>query len=312
MADSFKIGCNAEEIATQLGVAVEEVQGQLQSAMENLSASTHAFIVQKANTDLAHNDYLRNAFLGKGDKITHNLQSDQHPLVSPDAKNLRWNKLGNNMWVVELDESAAYINDGRARMSMATAEWLLKPNDKLRRAKDGSTYKVIPMPAGGASQHDGGAQMGASMFLKHSLKAAIKKAGVNMKKIENDEFGKPKMGILHHLDTSKFEEKGRSIQGAYSKPRSPSEAAATGLKAHSGNFMIGGAAVIQRAATNKAGATKEAVVFRVVSSKHQGEDRWMAPEVHGIKAVEAAYDWAQKEWSDILKQIEEDFAKKMT
>ncbi len=311
MSDSFKITTNADEIAAQLGVAAEDVQKQLQAAMETLSASTHAFIVQKANAELAHNDYLRNAFLGKSDKVTHNNQSDPHPLVSPDAKNLRWNKIGSNMWVVELDQSAEYIDQGRPRMSMATEDWLLKPNDKLKTAKDGSTYKVIPMQAGGASQHGEGPDIGAGMFLKHALHSAIKSAKVNMKQIERDSNGDPRMGILHKLDVSKFEEKGRTKQGAFSKPRTPAEAAATGLPAHQGHFMIGSAVVMQRPADNKAGAKKEAVIFRVVSSKHQGEDRWQAPEIHGIKAMEAAYNWAQQEWMDILKKIEEDFAKKI-
>jgi hypothetical protein len=306
MADGFKFDVNADDVADQLGTTVEAIQKDLVKAVETISGGAHAFIIQKANQDLSHNTYLRDAFLGYGDKAKSGKESDKHPLVSPDAKHVRWNKIGSYMWVIEIDESARYIEEGRSAVSMATEDWLLKPG-KAKKAKDGSTYRVIPMPAGGTSSHEPSAQGAA--FLKHSLRSAIKKAGVKMSQIERDPSGQPKFGVVASLDVSKFEAKAqdKNIPGTFSKPRSPADAAATGLKAHEGNFMIGGAAVIQRPADNKAGVKKEAVVFRVVSSKHQNEDRWMYPEVKPLNSLEAAYEWAKQEWEEALKMLEEKY-----
>jgi hypothetical protein len=113
----------------------------------------------------------------------------------------------------------------------------------------------------------------------------------------------------------------------FSKPRTPegakelnkklAELGQTGLKPHGGIFKLAGAVVSQRVKRNskgeiqrdkktgKAKVQKETVVFRVISSKHEHEGRWMYPRVDAFNSLQKTKEWADKEWINILKKLEE-------
>jgi hypothetical protein len=310
MADNkeFSININIDEVAQKLGQVADTIAPQIQKSVENLSAATHAKIVTIVNEAFPEDEFKRQFYLGQGKYAKTNLKSDEHPLVLPDSKNLRWNKLSNNLWVVELDPSAEWLEMGRDRVSMATEDWLLKPGPSLKHAKDGSTYKSIPMPAGKQASHSKSDK--GEAFLKDALMQSIEKAGIDLKTIQMDNAGNPKLGITDKIDTSDFEWQGSSIAGAFSRGRTAEESAATGLPEHEGHFMIGGAVMLQREDPDvKGGVRRDAVVFRTVSSKHLGEDRWMAPAVPGIHAFEQAERWANDQWNAIVKQMDDQFNK---
>jgi hypothetical protein len=299
--NSFKISVNIEEVTSKLNQTQEAIENVLKPAIESVSIATHAFILNKANTELS--GFKREMFLGLGQYAKKaSGQSSKDERVDSTAKNVRWIKISNNMWVVEIDESAKWIEEGRPETSMATDQWLLKPG-KAKIAKDGSTYRSIPF-----KQTEGKKDApGAKPLFAELVKRAAKRQNVSLTKPEIGLDGKPKIGIVAKLDISPTMTRSESPV-LYSKPRTLEEAMATGLQPHGGIFKLKGAVVTQK--LNKKGKpVKETVVFRTVSSKHKNESRWMYPQVQAFNAIPAAHKWAEEQINAIIKQIEQDFAR---
>jgi hypothetical protein len=145
------------------------------------------------------------------------------------------------------------------------------------------------------------------------VKSALQEKKINLNKLERNPDGTPKSGILHKIDMAPpFT--AQQAPSLYSKPRTPLESQMTGLEEHGGNYLLGGLSVIQReiditdarSGETKKKWTKEAVVFRVVSEKHQMEDRWKYPEVKAFNGIPEAYEFAKKLWSEtMLPALEE-------
>jgi len=317
--NNFLISVDIKEISERLGKAKELLIDTVKLAVENLSTSAHAFIVNKANTELT--DFQRQAFLGIGDQGKKTTKtSSKDPRIDATVKNVRWVKLSDGLWVVEIDDSADWIEKGRARTFMGEDWWLLNPSSKgVKKAKDGSTYRVIPMTKMKGNKptfNTGILGEGPAAIIKQQISKAARSQGINLKKIESNEQGLPIAGakdpktglqgptVLHKLDIQD-PKGGRAAHGLfYSKARSSDEAKAIGLKPYAGAFHAQGAVVTQRE-TSKGKFTKETVVFRVISSKHRGEGRWYYPEVKPFNSIQAAYEYATKEWEKIVKSIEE-------
>lgn len=280
MAD-FRIAVNLEQIAKDMNTTVDSIYERVRGEAEKLSISTHAFIVRKAQNDL--DGFLLKTYLGKNNE------------------NVRWVKVNDNMYVVEVDESVGWIEEGRAPTSMATESWLLKPG-KAKRAKDGSLYRVIPMTQ---ARFAGGGFDNPKTAYETMIKGALRENNINLKKIERDEFGNPKMGILHKVNIeAPFSQE--QTPGMYSKPRTAEDAAKSGLKQHGGIFHLSGLAVLQRKGA-KGGTVREAVTFRVVSSKHQAEGRWVYPQVKEFGGIKAANEYAKEQWDKIVEQLNREF-----
>ena len=280
MADWFRFQVNTDEVAAQLHVLGAQIAGQLVGMVRGLSILTHGYIIDKAQKELE--GYKREAFLGE------------------DNQNVHWVQIADNIWVVELDESAKYIEEGRAAVSMATTDWLLK-NAKVSKT-DGSLYKVIPFVQ---SQGKGKSANFRNPMpeLEKMVKAAIKREGISMNKIERNAQGDAKLGILHKIPMEAPSRETRP--DFFSAPRDQAMADLTGLKPHGGIFYGKGLVVSQRKGP-AGGIIKEAVTFRVVSSKHALEGRWIYPAVQPFGAMDAAYKWAQEEWEKMVKALEQD------
>lgn len=299
--NSFKISVNIDEVASKLDQAKDAIEKVLKPAVESVSIATHAFIINKANTELT--GFKREWFLGLGKYgKTASSQSSKDERVDGTAKNVRWIKVSSNIWVVEIDESAKWIEEGRDETSMATEQWLLKPG-KAKRAKDGSLYRSIPF-----KQTEGKKDAaGAKPLFAELVRKAAKRQGISLTKPDLGPDGKPIVGIVAKLNISHPMTQSQ-VPSLYSKPRTLEEAMATGLKPHGGILKVKGAVVTQR--VNKKGkAVKETVVFRTVSSKHQNEHRWMYPRVEPLNSIPAAKEWAENQINAIIKQIEQDFAR---
>jgi hypothetical protein len=300
----FDITVDTSAIAEKVNKTKEVVEQKLTPAMERLSISTHAFIINKANNELS--DFKRKFFLGVGEYGKKTLkQSSSGAGVDETAKNVRWVKVSNGIWVVEIDESAAWIEEGREPTSMATEDWLLKPG-KAKVAKDGSLYRAIPfkITEGGKEAH------GTKPAYASIIKGAMKEQGIPIKKIERNEDGTPKLGIIHKLNIEGPQGGWEQFPGMHSRPRTAEESAMSGLKPHKGIFHLKGAVVVQRMKPGKKPKpVKETVVFRIVSSKHKLENRWMYPEVKPFNAIPAAYDYAKEQLDKIIKSIEEELAR---
>jgi hypothetical protein len=284
MAD-FRFQVNVQQVAAQLNQAADDIRKMVNDAVEKISIAAHAFIVKKAQDELK--GYKLKTFLGEKNR------------------NVRWSKVTNGIWVVEIDPSVRWLEEGRPATSMATQEWLLKPG-KVKHAKDGSTYRAIPMSQmQGAGKTPGFHPM--SPAIESMAKQALKENKISLTRIERNPDGTPKFGILHKIPMDKYEPS-RSIAGFHSKPITPEEAAKTGLKEREGIFYLQGMAVIQRPnPAAKHGVTREAVTFRTVSSKHQGTAHWLYPTVPAFNSLQAAYANAQKQWGDILREMDASF-----
>lgn len=280
----FKI--NLDEVSSKLGQKRDAIEGRIQQEVANLSISTHAFVVNYAQEKLK--GFQRQLFFGK------------------DNSNVRWQQISEGMWVVEIDESVRWIEEGRDRTFMG--DWLLKPGAPgVKTAKDGSQYRVIPM---GQAKGAGGKKDNSDPFLQTMIKGALKNNNISLNRIEKGIDGKPKLGVLHKLDI-KISHRTPDHDKFFSKPRTPETAKQIGLKPHSGHFFLSNAVVLQREVerNGKKSISKEVVTFRVISSKHKAEGRWFYPRVEALNAIPEAFKYAEGEWERIVKSMEAEFNK---
>ncbi len=291
MPNDFNFRVNVEQVAQKLGQAADLVQTKVADAVEKLVASTHAFVVAKAQSELG--DYKRSILPGPPD-------ADGMP------KNVKWRKIAERIWVVEILPEAAWIEEGRPATSMATEDWLLKPG-KVKTAKDGSKYRAIPFTNQQFTGKDKPASATSEIArpaLAAIAKRAIKEAGVNLKKIERHPNGDPKLGVLHRIPIDTEHHKG--VPGFSSKPRNAEDSKKTGFKQHEGIPYLSGLAVTQRI-NAKGKVTREAVTWRMVSSKHRLEGRWEYPAVQAFGALPAAVKYAEEEWAKMLEIMEREY-----
>lgn len=302
MNNLFRFRVNIDEVSRQLGTTADIIEKNVKQAVRLISIQAHDYIIQKASTEL--DGTKREMYLGLGKFGTKaSGKSDSEPGVNTEAKNVRWNKLSDGVWVVTLDESASWLEEGRPVTDMATPEWLLKPG-KVKVAKDGSTYRAIPMTKMKGNKptfSTGLLGEGPGGDVLSAVKSAARKQNVSLSKIEMAD-GQPKLGVLHKLNVKEPFTR-LDHPSWFSKPRNSEEAAATGLKTHQGIFHLQGAVVMQRK-NAKGQVKKETVVFRTVSSKHKGY-RWQAPAQAPLGFFKAAYEFANKQWEEAIRKIDE-------
>lgn len=298
-AQAFRFRADVTEVARKLNTTREMIEDKVVSGVETLSIAAHAYIVNLANTKFANDNFKRQFYLGLGEHGKDaSGTSTRDPRVDQTAKNLRWVKVTDGLWVVELDERAQWLEEGRPETFMG--EWLLKPGAKgVKRAKDGSLYRAIPFKQTQGKADAPGAKPGFAELIRKQAK----KQKISLTKIEKNPDGSPKLGILHKLDM-KANLSQEQAPDLYSRPRTAEEAMLTGLKPHGGIYKLEGAVVTQRKFGKKGKVKKETVVFRVISSKHKMENRWMYPQVMPSNFFGQAHEWAEKQWDNIVKQIE--------
>jgi hypothetical protein len=277
----YRVSINIDEVARQVNTTVDNLRSRIYNEVEKLSISTHAFIVAKANSDLR--GYMREAFLGK------------------DNKNVRWTKVSDQIWAVEIDESARWIEEGKSATFM---RWLLDNNPKAKTAKDGSRYAHIPFThakLAGANDKTNDPKQAYEAIVRKTLK----ENKISLRKIERLPDGSPKLGVLH---TVPVDPPGSPQQfpGFFSMPRNPEMARLTGLPQHSGIFHLKGLMVTQRL-NQKGKPVREAVTIRTISSKHEAEGRWFAKEIKPLASLDAAQSFAESEWHNILEAIKAEF-----
>lgn len=293
----FRLKINVSDVADKLRLAREVAEEKVTNAVESLSVFTHAFIINKANETFKDSKFKREYYLGLGTYAKDSQKestSDQR--IDNKAKNVRWIKIEDGIWMIELDEKAEWLEEGREPTFMG--EWLLKPGaDGVKTAKDGSRYRAIPFKQMNGRKP---AEDTKPLFAE-LIKKQAKRQGISLTKIEKNEDKSPKLGILHKLNMTPTMPQELS-PGLYSKPRDEEEARETGLAPHGGIYKLKGAVVVQRK-TKKGKIKKETVVFRVISTKHKGH-RWMYPKVSPANIFPQAYDWALKKWEKMIEDIE--------
>lgn len=167
-----------------------------------------------------------------------------------------------------------------------------------------SKYKVIPMSIlKGAGKQPGWKPH--NMPLADLASKVLKDEGINLKKLDRDIDKKP-LVYSKLIDTSGYAE--TADRSLFSMPRDAETAKRIGLKPHSGIFMLEGLRVNQTPNLSaKHGVSKEAMTFRVISSKHQAEGRWFYPEIKALNAVGQAEEWARQQMKLLEDSIKQKF-----
>ena len=150
--------------------AAEVIRAEAEKAGKQLVAMTRAHIVEEASKKLRSR---REMYV---DSLTH-FQVDE------------------NTFVVNLDGKARWIEEGLPEHNMLDD---LLSSGKAKTAADGSKYVVVPF------QHNVGPSKitPAQANLLATIKSELRKAQIPFGKIEKDEAGQPKTGLLHSLNIS--------------------------------------------------------------------------------------------------------------
>lgn len=275
----FHLKVDTDEVARELGAEHDKVREHLKQEVKTLAIRTHAFIVEKARRELK--GFYYEYYLGRRGS-SGNL-----------GENLKLHHISDTLHVIELDPKAAWIEDGRAPTFIG--DWVLN-SPKAKTAKDGSRYIAIPMKishlAGPGKRPP--AVPALDTMARMTLQASRPKLA--LRKIQYGADGRPVQGTIRKLD---IQDPGREHSGFHSRPRSQEMAAMTGLPAHQGIFYGKGAELRQKVSghtkAGKAKTTREIGTFRVLSSKHKAEGRWMYPEVPAFNGFQAAFQWANEQ-----------------
>jgi len=248
----FKIEIDAKKIASEFGDMQKEVESAVTKAVGALAAATHA----KAN-ELA----------------TEKLKSTAS--MYKDA--LSFEKIEKNIWVVALDmKKAGWIEDGRKSGFM---EELLRGKSSKTNAR-GKKYAIIPF------KHNKNPtdQTPKAQELAGQIKNFLKSEKINVRKLEFNPDGSPKLGLLHKFDLDS------------ARPTEKSKYPA-----------LKGVSIYQRM-DEKGKVKRDIMTFRVITEDHKGEGRWNHPGSKGVFIIDQCYEWAMREFdSAILPSVLEKF-----
>lgn len=278
----FKLEGNITDLAAKLKSDIDKLKARADQEAKNIAVLTHAFIASKAKSEL--NSFQQQAYLGKNEE------------------NLRYSKLGDGIYLIELDAKASFIEDGSPKRFM---KWLLDNNPKAKTAKDGSRYAHIPFSHAKSNSTKNVNDPKSSFY--DIVSKRLKEENIDLNKIERNTDGTPKLGIIHKINTNSIiaSEKNRSN---FSSPRSQEMAAKIGLKPHSGIHKLENLLVTQRK-TKSGEVVKEAITIRTISSKHETEGRWYYPQIKPFKGMQSGYDYAKSLMDEAVKRLHEEFGK---
>lgn len=245
----------------------KSVQRAMQDAARDLTTQTHAHILEE-------------------------VQSKLHSTREKYVKALSFKQVDADTWVIELDKSAMFIEEG-LKSNFDMLDGLLK-SPKAKTAKDGSRYIVVPF------QHNKGPtqQTPAQTTLTDTIKSEMKKRKIPYGKLENGPDGKPKTGLLHSFDIMKNPIKTAPGAGSGHGPIGQVKQGPTGIP------HLQGVRVYQSKVTGANGKEsfkKSIMTFRIASSKMKGQGRWVHPGLEAKKFLDEAADWALKEFESRIK-----------
>ncbi len=258
------------------------VDKAMKRAAETLAAQVHAHIVEN---------------------VQQKLRSTRETYLD----HLGFHQVNDNTWVVDLMPGALFIEEGMESHSMV--DDLLDdsprpgtkkkdkgtPKGKTKTAKDGSRYRVIPFEHNIAKTR----QTQAATDLTNTIKSELKKMGApSIGKLETDSAGKPKLGLVRSFDIMTRPVKTVEGPGQGKGPVGVVRQGPTGIP------LLQGVRIYQRQVADKEGKSsvkKMITTFRVVSSKHKAENRWIHPGLEARKFMDEAATWALELWEQKIK-----------
>ncbi len=244
-------------------------------------------------------------------RIVELAQSHLHSRREMFVDALTYHPLSSDVWVVNLDAKARWIDDGMPQHNML--DDLLK-SPKAKFAKDGSKYLVVPFNHGPGKGKTNSTP--AQQDLVSTLKKEMKARGIPFGKIERGADGAPKVGKLHGFDVMKDPVKAQEGPGMGHGPigavrQGPNERQAVGGGPGGGGtpFLQGVRVYQTKDASAKSGVKRSIMTFRIASSKHKsGGKRWEHPGNPPMNLMEDGLKWALEQWEqkiapDILARI---------
>ena len=244
----FKIEVDGESISKQFGDLKLEVEASIKTAMGALAAQTHEKALDFAKEKL---------------KSTYGIY----------AEALKFEQLSENMWVVELNmEKAGWLEDGRKSGWM---EELLKGKSS-RTGKNGQRYAIIPFEHSKIPSK----QAPSAQRFTQEIRKFLKEKEINYKKIEYNNDGSPKMGLLH------------SFKDGIGKELYPSHMAK--------HDVFKGLSIYQSKDKKTGKMRRDVMTFRVISESQRGSGMWNHPGRSGEFIIDKAYEWALKELENVV------------
>lgn len=263
MMSSLKINIDVTKLAAEFKEFALEAEQELTKAVGGLAAMTHARVAEEA-----------------ANKLKSSLKQFQD--------NLGFEEISPGIWVVSIDQPALWIEDG------IEAGKDMKP-DLLKNATagaNGSRHKVIPFDHGTPPSQRNDTANRIVQELKAGLKDINKQrksAGleaVNLKKIEKNPDGSPRVGKLHEFDL-------------------PSDKPTDNAK----HPALKGVTIYQSKDAKTGNIRRDVMTFRTVSDTSDPAS-WIHPGYKGQKFLDDALVWATNEWeSKILPGLLEGLRK---
>ena len=240
-----------------------KINAALKNAAQSLSAQAHAHLLEL---------------------VQAKLNSTRETYV--DA--IGFSQVNDSTWVINLDKSAMWIEEGLPEHEML--DNLLK-SPKAKMAKDGSRYIVVPF------KHNKGPtqQTKAAGDLTATIKQELKKRQIPYGKIERDEKGQAKLGLLHKFDIMKDPVKSHDGPGQGHGPIGQVRQGMTQIP------FLQSVRIYQR--NIKGSVKRDIMTFRVASSKHKGTGKWVHPGLKPRKFMDETAEWALKTWDAIRDEI---------
>ena len=206
-----------------------------------------------------------------------------HSRLTKFQKGVTITEESSGVFIIHLDDKLGWIEDGVPAHSMIP-DFINSP--KAKTAKDGHKYMNVPFRT--TSGESGPTQTTPyQQDIVKEVKKQLKKEKISFSKIETDDQGRPKLGLLHKIKVKtplKTREGPGMGWGDVGKPRVGS----------TGKEFMAGASVHQF--KDDQGRVKRGVVtFRVASEKQLGTDLWNYPGLEPTHIFQDAYEWALKE-----------------
>jgi hypothetical protein len=247
----FKLNIDISEITKEFESIKKEVAEAVQTGAESLAHIVHAKINEIAT-----------------DKLNTRAKTYK--------ENVTFEEVQKNVWIVTLLEPAMWIEDGQKPYDMK--ETLLAKNAKI--GKTGKRYKHIPMDkAKPPSQQSENANK-----LTNQIKEHLRANKIPFRKIEVDEKGSPRLGLLHKFSLASDKPSVRSKDPVLKNVQ------------------------IYQTKDSTGNIRRDVMTFRTISDN---SDNWQHPGLEGVNIFEDAYEWALKEWeTKILPDILAGFDKK--
>jgi len=247
----LNLNIDINELTKEFDSIKKEVQKAIQDGAEALATMTHAKINELATDEL-------------------NTRAKEY------KENLTFEEVQKGIWIVTMLEPGLWVEEGLKPYDMK--ETHLAKNAKV--GKDGKRYKHIPFDKAKPPSQ----QSESANKLTNQIKEHLRANKIPFRKIELNENGSPRLGLLHKFSLPSDKPSARS------KDPSLKNVQIYQTKDSTGNIR------------------RDVMTFRTISDN---SDNWQHPGVEAVKLFEKALTWAEREWeTKILPDILGSFDKK--